>query len=182
MKAVNEKNQVMGMWLFISTEIMFFAGLISALIVSKASTPFWPPVGQPRLPVESTAINSVFLLLSGLTLFLGLRSEKKNELSQANKFYISTLVLGILFVALQGKEWIQLIQFGLTSTSSLYGAFFYLIVGAHGLHALIGLVFLTGALIYFNKNKNAFNAAVKYFWFFVVLVWPVLYYLVYLNN
>ena len=58
-------NGVLGMMIFIFTEIMFFSGLISAHIIvkSQAAGQMWPPYGQPRLPIEETALNSLALSL-----------------------------------------------------------------------------------------------------------------------
>ncbi|NIP14241.1 MAG: hypothetical protein GWM88_05715, partial [Pseudomonadales bacterium] len=58
------------MLLFIIPETMVFAGLISAFSIVRAQFPLWPPPDQPRLPIEETAVNTVALLLSGLTLYL----------------------------------------------------------------------------------------------------------------
>ena len=61
-------NGVLGMAIFVVVEIMFFSGLISAYLISRASTlpVLWPPPNQPRLPVEATGANSVVLLASGV--------------------------------------------------------------------------------------------------------------------
>ena len=110
-----------GMSLLIATELMFFAGLISAYLVNKAGAS-WPPYGQPRLPIEITAVNTLILLFSSITLFL---FRKKYEKGNKKKLLIVTILLGLAFVTIQGIEWVKLLQFGLTTTSSLYGAFFY---------------------------------------------------------
>ena len=57
---------VVGMLLFMVTEVMFFGALISAYLVIRAGLDEWPPWGQPRLPIETTAINTLVLLVSGL--------------------------------------------------------------------------------------------------------------------
>jgi heme/copper-type cytochrome/quinol oxidase subunit 3 len=173
---------MLGMSLLITTEVMFFAGLISAYVVNKAGAS-WPPSGQPRLPVETTAINTGFLLLSALTLYF----FQKNQAQPLKKrLLIATLLSGGLFVILQGMEWIRLIHFGLTTTSSLYGAFFYTLIGAHGIHAIAGL----GILLYLlfsiqrpipEEKKASRIAACTMYWYFVVGIWPVLYVLVYLS-
>lgn len=175
-----QKNNIMRMWLIISTELMFFMGLISAYLVSRAGATFWPPAQQPRLPVESTAINTVLLVLSLITLFFGIRSEK-NKSKNADLYFLVTLLLGTFFVLLQGREWVELINFGLTTSSSNYGAFFYLIVGAHGLHVMAGLMMLTFAWAISKKRNENFSRPIVYFWGFVVLLWPLLYWLVYFN-
>ncbi|MGB5702243.1 MAG: cytochrome c oxidase subunit 3, partial [Polyangiales bacterium] len=58
---------VLGMLMFVATEIMFFSGLISAFVIGKSNAiGGWPPPGQPRLPVEETALNTAALLASGV--------------------------------------------------------------------------------------------------------------------
>jgi len=85
-------------------------------------------------------------------------------------------------VVFQGREWVALLRDGLTMTSSTYGAFFYLIVGTHGLHALAAIGALGWAWwrLRGERLEPAQFAAVQIFWYFVVLLWPVLYIRVYL--
>ena len=70
---------------------------------------------------------------------------------------------------LQGREWVGLIGHGVTLRSSALGAFFYLIVGTHAVHAVVALA----ALSY------GFFLGAQTFWYFVVLIWPVIYARVY---
>jgi len=63
-------NGVLGMLIFVGTEIMFFLGFISAFSIVKSGSVVWPPPDQPRLPVELTTINTAFLMLSALCFFL----------------------------------------------------------------------------------------------------------------
>ena len=68
-------NAVLGIMILVIAEIMFFAALMSAHTIARSSAMggLWPPPGQPRLPVERTAINTGVLLLSGVLLWLGNR-------------------------------------------------------------------------------------------------------------
>ncbi len=179
-------NMVLGILFLITTEIMFFAGIISAFIVNKAGME-WPPEGQPRLPAEVTGINTLILLVSGGTLYFAIKSFKKNSLKLSKYLLFASIFFGGMFLIVQGKEWIKLIGFGLTTTSSIYGAFFYFIIGTHGVHALAGL-FLLVYLFFKVKNIKSIQmdflekfSAFSLFWSFVVCIWPVLYWLVYLN-
>ena len=82
----------------------------------------------------------------------------------------------------QGVEWLALLSDGLTMTSSSYGSFFYMIVGAHALHAvaaIIALVVMFGRLVRNTLSVEAFTAT-RMFWYFVVGLWPFLYWQVYL--
>ena len=169
--------------IMIMTEVMFFAALISAYMIIRSGAEEWPPWGQPRLPVFATAINSLTLLASAFCLH---RSVKvfSSQASQSKQLLALAIALGIVFVSVQGYEWVQLISFGLTITSRTYGGVFYLIIGAHGLHVIGGLLALLACLRRFNSTSQQLTIdnlrAAQIFWYFVVGVWPVLYTLVYL--
>ncbi len=175
-------SATLGMLIFVITEVMFFAGLISAHTIAKASLPFaWPPPDQPRLPIETTAYNTLALLASGWLVGLaGVRYREDPRKAEAPLLF--GLLLGALFVTFQGTEWLALVREGLTLTSSAHGAFFYLIVGAHAVHALSALGFLSFVLLRLSRGTldSATFGAARVLWFFVVGVWPVLYWKVYL--
>ena len=176
-------NGVLGMLIFIFTEVMFFAGLISAhtIVRSQAAGQLWPPYGQPRLPVQETALNTAALLASGVVLVLAWFAFRKDAPNARIPLLLS-IMLGTFFVGFQGVEWVALLAEGLTLTSSTYGSFFYLIVGTHALHAVAALSALGWA--WFRLDRGLLTASqlgtVSAFWYFVVLVWPVLYLKVYL--
>ena len=141
----------------------------------------WPPYGQPRLPVEETAVNTAALVLSGVVLLLTQFAYRKSS-TRAMVPLVSATLLGGFFVYSQGTEWIALLGEGLTLTSSVYGSFFYLIVGAHALHAAAALLGMGWATYELKEGRltAAQLGTVATFWYFVVLVWPVLYMKVYL--
>jgi cytochrome c oxidase subunit III len=176
-------NGVLGMLIFIFTEVMFFAGLISAhaVVRSQAAGQMWPPYGQPRLPVEETAVNTAALLVSGIVLFLAWLAFRRESQSARIPLLLS-IILGAIFVFFQGMEWVALLGEGLTIQSSSYGGFFYLIVGTHALHAVGALLALVWAWRRLDQELLTTEqlATVAAFWYFVVLVWPILYWKVYL--
>jgi cytochrome c oxidase subunit 3 len=174
-------NEVLGVTIFILTEMMLFAGFISAFTISKAAAPMWPPPGQPRLPLEETAINTAALLLSGALAWWAGRQFERVGPRSARWPFIGSIALGAFFLAFQGVEWVAMLREGLTLTSSTHGAFFYLIVGAHGLHAIGGLLVMMTLLSRLQKERLSPDAfwAGRLFWYFVVLLWPVLYWQVY---
>jgi cytochrome c oxidase subunit 3 len=174
-------NGVLGMMLFIITESMMFAGLISAFSIVRASAMVWPPPGQPRLPLEATAINTAALLASGFLLYRARRAFQRDREAALTPLLWSML-LGGFFVLFQGYEWVRLIGQGLTLTSSSLGSFFYMIVGIHALHAICAL----GLLVHtWNRLRSGWLvqsqlATAEVFWYFVVGMWPILYLVVYL--
>lgn len=177
-------NSVLGVIIFIATEVMFFLGLVSAFMITKANALEWPPVDQPRLPVGATAFNTFVLLASGVFMFLAGKTFSKEGRTQTSKnFYLLAVGLGLFFVVFQGFEWARLLGYGLTMQSGTYGAFFYLIIGTHALHAIGAILAQVRLFFKFRKGSlqlSSFRAG-EAFWYFVVGVWPILYYLVYLD-
>jgi len=175
---------VVAMLLFVFAEAMLFAGMISAFIVvrSAAAGQMWPPYGQPRLPFERTAINTSALLVSAVVLIVAQLAFRRSH-ERARIPLLITILLGAFFVGFQGMEWVALLRQGLTLQSSSYGSFFYLIVGTHAVHAVAalgGLVWAWTQLLRRRLTQSAF-ATVQVFWYFVVIVWPVIYLKVYLS-
>jgi heme/copper-type cytochrome/quinol oxidase subunit 3 len=179
-------SSLFGLLVFLGTEAMFFAGLISAFLILRAGSGAWPPADQPRLPVEVTAINTLVLLTSAYTMHRGVKAIRSGQQKTLTRWLALTGVLGTVFLGVQGVEWVRLVSYGLTFTSSLYGATFYTLIGCHGMHVLAAVIVL---LIVFsralNKSYSATNHAglelCQVYWFFVAGIWPVLYVLVYLS-
>jgi heme/copper-type cytochrome/quinol oxidase subunit 3 len=96
-----------------------------------------------------------------------------------------TALLGLIFLSVQGYEWARLLQFGLTLSSSVYGATFYTIIGCHAAHVLGAVVWLLTILVLAKKQRFSLERHVGVevcglYWYFVVALWPVLFGLVYL--
>ena len=176
---------VLGMLIFMVTEAMFFAGLVSAYLVIRAGIEEWPPWGQPRLPVVATAFNTVVLLASGFIMAQSRACFKKKELALGRRWLGISILLGSFFLVFQGYEWIQLLKFGFTLSSSVYGGLFYLLIGAHGFHVMGALAVLIYAWYRIKTPGNTITPEglfpFQLLWYFVVCVWPVLYVLVYLS-
>lgn len=174
-------SAVLGMGIFVASEAMLFAGLISAFSITRAGSLLgWPPPGQPRLPAEETALNTVALLASGAVLWYAGRAHALEQ-RRAARPMLGALALAAFFVLFQGWEWVQLLGQGLTMRSSQHGAFFYLIIGIHALHCLAAIAALGWA--YRRLATGVLPAstfqAVRVFWYFVVGLWPILYWRVY---
>lgn len=174
-------SAVIGTLIFVVTELMLFAGFLSAFTITRAAYNTWPPLGQPRLPFTETMFNTAALLASGVVMFFANRAFVR-EPARAKRLLACALGLGLFFVVFQGVEWFALLREGLTLTSSNHGAFFYLIVGTHALHAVAAIIavgFVYARLLRGTLSHSSFMAA-QVFWYFVVGVWPVLYLRVYL--
>ena len=179
-------NARLALLMLIAAEAMFFAGLVGAFLVFRLSSPAWPPPFQPRLPVGVTAVNTAILLLSGLTMRLALTAARRGKSSRLAQWLSITVLLGTVFLGIQGYEWLRLIGFGLTLSSGVYGATFYTLIGCHGLHVfgaalwLVVVLLLARAGRYTERNYAGVQLCAMY-WTFVVGLWPILYGLVYLS-
>ncbi len=93
------------MWLFLSTEIMFFAALIGTYIVLRFGAIAWPSTHDVHLAEIWGATNTFVLICSSVTIVLALEAAKKNLASTAKGWMLLTLVLGCLFLGIKGWEY-----------------------------------------------------------------------------
>ena len=144
-------------------------------------------ISIPTKLVEATglpALNTILLLLSGVTLTLAhhaLRSDKRN---QVIGWLVATIALGVAFLGFQIMEYSHAYADGLKLTSGIYGSTFYMLTGFHGFHVTLGAVMLT--VILFRVQKGHFSAdnhfafeGVAWYWHFVDVVWLGLFVFVY---
>ncbi|ETW96946.1 MAG: hypothetical protein ETSY1_24615 [Candidatus Entotheonella factor] len=178
-------NARLGMIMLLASETMFFAGLIGSFLLFRISNQVWPPPMFPRLPVLVTLINTLFLLYSAVTMWQARRAMRCGLQARSVMFLLYTTVLGVVFLGIQGYEWTKLIRVGLTLSSGVYGATFYILIGTHALHVLGAVIWL--AVVWWRARKGHYRpgrdvgmAVCGMYWFYVVGLWPVLYWLVYL--
>ena len=192
-----------GMVLFIVSEIMFFAAWFWSFFelaifyparvgaTFDATSPIWeglnafaqwPPTGVTTFdPFHLPLINTLILLLSGTTVTAAHHALQHDKMDNAKLMLILTIVLGVVFTALQAYEY-SLAQF--TFDGTLYGSAFFMATGFHGAHVVIGTIFLFVCLMrmYANnmsaKKHLGFEFAAWY-WHFVDVVWLFLFAFVY---
>jgi heme/copper-type cytochrome/quinol oxidase subunit 3 len=133
------------------------------------------------LPFAQTLLNTVVLLVSGVLLYVAHRAARARGMAAASRPLLAAILLGLAFVAAQGVEWVRLLRQGLTLTSSQVGSFFYTIVGAHALHAIAAIAALAVCWVRLRGGRltpSVFGTT-QLFWYFVVLVWPFIFLVVY---
>ena len=178
-------DAIVAVAILIGAEVMFFGGLITALLVLRAGAVIWPPPGQPRLPLLVTGLNTVALLISGLAMRSATNSLQANHLTDFKRKLDVAAALGATFVLVQGCEWLGLLRHGLKVSAGVYGGLFGAIVLAHATHVAAGLIALTIVSFRawhrrYTPQSSAGVSACMLYWWFVVLLWPVLYVLLYL--
>jgi heme/copper-type cytochrome/quinol oxidase subunit 3 len=179
-------NARLGMLIFLGAEAMFFAGLIGSFLVFRLGSVTWPPAGQPYLPVGVTGVNTLILLFSAVTMRRAIRAIRGGNRHGLVTWLLVTALLGVIFLGVQGYEWVRLIQFGFTLSSGTYGATFYTLIGLHGAHVFGAVIWLL--IVLAGARANRFSATrhvsvtlCTMYWYFVVGLWPVLFTLVYLS-
>lgn len=178
-------NARLAVWMLLAAETAFFGGFVGAYLVLRTAAEVWPPLGQPRLPLGITAGNTVVLLASSVVLARAIRALRRGHRPALVRGLAGTAALGLLFLSIQGAEWVRLVRFGLTAWSGAYGAAFYTLIGVHGVHVLGALAWLGVVLAlatrgrYGPRDHEGVLVCAMY-WHFVVGLWPILYVLVYL--
>ncbi len=178
---------LMGMLLFIASEVMFFAALFGAYFNVRSTAATWPPDGtefiNPQwLPVIVTAI----LITSSFTMQIAIWRIRKGDRRGMNRAIAVTVALGVTFLCLQLYDYINLAgteNFGINS--GVYGTLFYTMTGFHGAHVLGGVVGMTVILIrglqgQFSAKHHVAVEAVSAYWHFVDIVWVALFSTIYL--
>ncbi|MCG9129593.1 heme-copper oxidase subunit III [Candidatus Poribacteria bacterium] len=179
-------NAKLGVLILLGAETMLFAGLIGAFLVYRMGNVIWPPLSHAdiQLPRLVTGINTGLLVFSGFSMFQAFRSIQQDRVKYLRYHLLLTGALGLLFLVIQGSEWIQLIGQGLTLQSGVYGATFYVLIGCHAVHvlgAVIWLAIVIGKSLAGRFSSSSYTGVetCTIYWIYVVALWPVLYFLVY---
>ena len=176
-----------GMLLFIISELMlFFAFFWSFFHSSLAPTiqigSLWPPIGIETInPWGIPLLNTIILLTSGATITWAHHSIIIGNLQQIKQSLILTISLAIFFSFLQIFEYFDA---DFSISSGIYGSTFFLTTGFHGLHVIIGTIFIMvcfGRVVYghFTKQHHFGFEAAAWYWHFVDVIWLFLFVSIY---
>tara|TARA_B100002019_G_scaffold171186_1_gene147966 strand:+ start:99 stop:749 length:651 start_codon:yes stop_codon:yes gene_type:complete len=183
---------LMGMWLFLATELMLFAGLFGAFGIYRGlhGEAFAEAARHLDLPLAS--INTAILLTSGLTMALAERSVQAGLIVVARRWIVATVALGAVFLVIKGYEWHHEFAEGLMpllglpfdydgshpAQAELFFDFYFAMTGLHALHMLVGLGAL--AVLWVLGRPQPGPRADRYirqmritgmYWAFVDVVW-----------
>ena len=165
--------QLLGMLLFIISEIMLFAAFFTAYFFIRVvlDAP-WPAAGD-QLPIETGIANSFILFSSSGTMHWALESARRGNRLGLKVGLLTTLLLGSTFLAVQINEYVFL-SFG--PADSAQGTIFYGLTGLHGAHVFVGLLLLTFASIrafrgHFSPEEHRGVEVPGIYWHFVDIAW-----------
>ena len=175
-----------GTIIWLSSELMFFAGLFAMYFTARArSTEGWPP--EPtHLDLPYALVFTIILVLSSVTCQFGVFAAEQGNVYGLRRWFTITFVMGLVFVLGQANEYRILVTEHETSiSSSTYGSVFFLTTGFHALHVIGGLVAFVYLLIRstmgrFTPAQATAAIVVSYYWHFVDVVWIGLFATIYL--
>jgi cytochrome c oxidase subunit 3 len=176
-----------GIILFIVSEVFFFLSFFWAFFHRSLSPRVeiggvWPPLGiQPFNPFSVPLLNTIILLSSGVRVTWSHHRIILNEHQKIIKSLLITVILGLYFTCLQGIEYLEA---SFRIADSIYGSTFFIATGFHGIHVIIGTIFLLicylRALVgLFNQDHHMGFEAASWYWHFVDVVWLFLYVSIY---
>lgn len=172
---------ILGVYLFIASESMFFAGLFAAYFNTRVKYSVWPPQGI-HLDLPLAAALTAILVSSSFTMQLAIRAIRRDDRRAMLRALIVTLVLGVVFLAGQLYDYASI---GFSFTSGVYGAAFFTLTGFHGAHVAGGVAAMTAMLIrgsagQFSAKHHAALEGVSAYWHFVDVIWILLFSTLYL--
>jgi cytochrome c oxidase subunit III len=169
-------SSLLGMVLFIASEVMFFGGLFGAYFTLRTAAPEWPPPGTPPLEDWYALILTTVLVSSSVTMQLGVYAIRRGDQRWLVRWLAISLVLGLAFLAGQANEYRILIGEGLTLSSGVFGSTFFTLTGFHGAHVAGGAAFILVVLLRARSGQftSRYHDTVEmssYYWHFVDVVW-----------
>ena len=186
--SLNRPNLVsVGTIIWLSSELMFFAGLFAIYFTARAQNP--PEAGWPPEPTELNVpyalVVTIVLVASSFTCQFGVFAAERGDVFGLRRWYLLTLAMGATFVLGQAWEYRTLVtEHGTTLASSAYGTVFYMATGFHALHVTGGLfafvyLLVRTSLSKFTPQQATAAIVVSYYWHFVDVVWVGLFSVIY---
>jgi len=190
---------LLGMWIFLITEVMFFGGMFAAYTIYRSAYPTVFAIASSSLNVTIGAVNTCVLLLSSFTMVMAVRAGQLGQRKAIIFFLILTLIFGFTFLGVKAYEWTEKyyehhmpgqLAFHLEGTplqgpAKLFFSLYFAMTGLHALHMVVGVGILTWLILEARKGKYS----AEYFtpvdisglyWHFVDIIWIFLFPLLYL--
>nr|UZT67542.1 cytochrome c oxidase subunit 3 [Ibalia sp. ZJUH 20220011] len=180
-------NLKLGMMLFIISELFFFISFFWAFCHASLSSNIeigsnWPPKNISSFnPYQIPLLNTIILLSSGISITYCHYSILNNKKYKSLISLTLTIILGLIFTFIQLIEYMESL---FTMNDSIFGSLFFMTTGFHGLHVIIGTLFLIITLIRLMNNHLSFFhhfcfEASSWYWHFVDVIWIIVFSLIY---
>jgi heme/copper-type cytochrome/quinol oxidase subunit 3 len=182
--ATGVTNTKLAMWLFLSSDCLFFGAFISAYLLYRGRS-LEGPFPEDVYNIPFTSATSFILLMSSLTMVLALAAIQRGDYRRLRIWLLATALFGATFIGGQVFEFTEFYREGLTLKTNLFGSSFFVLTGLHGAHVTAGIVWLLSlwGLATQGRLTQADSEKVEVaglYWHFVDVVWIVIFTVVYL--
>jgi cytochrome c oxidase subunit 3 len=206
-RGIEVYNKKLGMWIFLASEVMFFAALIGSYVILRfGAAGEWAKPGIV-LNIKITAFNTFLLICSSVSMVKAYAAIQDGYQDKMKFWLLMTILGGATFVGIQVYEYIHLVEHGFTpagvregshlaelvangtlpaATMGLYGSTFYTMTGFHGFHVTCGVLSMLYLYLFkalpgkYSPQDFGGIEVVGLYWHFVDLVWIILFTIVYL--
>lgn len=183
---LRERDEVsrFGFWLYLLSDVMIFGALFATFMILRHNTAGGPS-GSDIVDPPYVLLQTIVLLASSFTVAVALLAAKTGQLRDMQRYLWATLILGTLFLGLEIREFVIMVAEGHSWRESAFLSSFFALVGTHGLHILIGLIWLGVWLYYYGKRGLDGNMLRRLglfalFWHFLDIVWIWIFTIVYM--
>jgi cytochrome c oxidase subunit 3/cytochrome o ubiquinol oxidase subunit 3 len=185
-------NPKLGMWLFISSEALFFGAFIATYFLYRGRDAQFLNKGQPdaltpdkMFNIPFTSVTSFILLMSSLTMVLALAAIQRGDHRRLRIWLLATALFGLTFISGQVFEFTEFYRDGLHLGKNMFGTTFFVLTGLHGAHVTMGIIWL---LILWGRSvqgrlpqsKSEAVEIAGLYWHFVDIVWIFIFTAIYL--
>jgi len=179
-------NAKLGIWLFLSSEVMLFGALFSSYILLRVGADTWPH-GYEHLNIPLGTVNTAVLITSSVTMVMAWASLMMKDFAKYRRYLGTTILLALVFLVIKGFEYAAKFEHGLYPSTSTYFAIYFTLTGLHGLHVIGGIIvnayFWGPGSKMWKTDPDRFTHRIEIaglYWHFVDIVWIFLFPTLYL--
>jgi cytochrome c oxidase subunit 3 len=194
------ESSMLGMWIFLATEILFFGGALMAYMIYRRWYPDAFALASSHIDILPGAINTAVLIISSLTMALAVHAAQTGERGKILFFIVITMILGAAFLGIKAYEYHEKYVEGFipglglefrfpepayAKNAQIFFSIYFVLTGLHALHMIVGLGLMTWMFIWVKKGviDTQYYAPIEIvglYWHFVDIVWIFLFPLLYL--
>lgn len=179
-------NAKLGIWLFLSSEVMLFGALFSSYVLLRVGATAWPH-GYDILEVPLGTLNTIVLITSSVTMVMAWASLKLNDFKKFQRYLGTTIFLAFVFLVIKGIEYGTKFEHHMYPSTSDFLAIYFTLTGLHGLHVIFGIIVNSYMLLtskrWWHADPERFTNRIEIaglYWHFVDIVWIFLFPTLYL--
>lgn len=178
------QTKYLGFWIYLMTDCILFASVFATYIVLRENT-FGGPGGGDLFSLPSVLTQTIILLMSSFVCGLAVLAARARKKALAIFWLVTTFVFGAAFLVLELIEFMQLIAEGNGWQTSAFLSAFFTLVGLHGAHIAVGLLWLVVVMwqiarLGFTDGTTRRLTLFSLFWHFLDIIWICLFTIVYL--